>query len=334
MYEPHLKTVLTTKVAPIGKLERAVLSHIDSDHLGGMLKLFDELWVQRQSGQAELLQVGGLWHNHYFGAAKLASIMERLLQLQDAAPAGMTIFRELLTSITEGKRLEDRAHDLQITRNGDLPDPITVETANTAVIFDNLSLTVVGPTQDNLGKQEAAWNQFLDAKEAALFKGEVEFFRKTDGSPTNRSSICVVAEADQKRALFTGDGSGDFLLEGLSARGYLDAQGHAHFDLLKVPHHGSNNNITPDFLRAVTADRYVISAKYDNSDQNPDFQTLDWIVTVAREQNRRSMIVLTNEGDSTRQLLRDRPPSEYGYTLRFLPSNASSIEVGWGDGDH
>ena len=41
-----------------------------------------------------------------------------------------------------------------------------------------------------------------------------------------------------------------------------------HLDLLKVPHHGSDRNVSETFFRQVTADHYVISAdgRFDNPD--------------------------------------------------------------------
>jgi hypothetical protein len=32
-----------------------------------------------------------------------------------------------------------------------------------------------------------------------------------------------------------------------------------HFDLLKLPHHGSNSNVEEDSFRRITADSYVVS---------------------------------------------------------------------------
>jgi hypothetical protein len=44
-----------------------------------------------------------------------------------------------------------------------------------------------------------------------------------------------------------------------------------HFDLLKLPHHGSNNNVEEDFFRRITASTYVVSGdgvRFPNPNEN------------------------------------------------------------------
>ena len=49
-------------------------------------------------------------------------------------------------------------------------------------------------------------------------------------------------------------------------------------DVLKMPHHGSARNCTKDFLQAVQADHYVVSANGQND--NPDLETFDNLFAV------------------------------------------------------
>ena len=69
--------------------------------------------------------------------------------------------------------------------------------------------------------------------------------------------------------LLTGDARGDVILEALEAAG-LSTNGRAHFDLLKVQHHGSNHSTTQDFFERVTADRYVISGNGRHGIPHPE----------------------------------------------------------------
>ncbi len=73
------------------------------------------------------------------------------------------------------------------------------------------------------------------------------------------------------------------------------------------------DEVRTGLLRTVTADTYVICAngKYDN----PDLATLKWIVEAAREQGRTIDIRVTSATDSTRQLVAERDPDDYGYRL-------------------
>ena len=50
--------------------------------------------------------------------------------------------------------------------------------------------------------------------------------------------------------------------------GVLRTGGTMHVDLLKVPHHGSANNLDDDFFERITADHYVFSG--DGEHGNPE----------------------------------------------------------------
>ena len=60
--------------------------------------------------------------------------------------------------------------------------------------------------------------------------------------------------------MLTGDARGDRILAGLEASGILAKDGVLRVDLLKLPHHGSRNNMEPAFFQRIVADHYVISA--------------------------------------------------------------------------
>ena len=49
-----------------------------------------------------------------------------------------------------------------------------------------------------------------------------------------------------------------------------------HVDLLKVPHHGSSNNLEADFFRRVTADHYVFSG--DGEHGNPERESFEMLL--------------------------------------------------------
>jgi hypothetical protein len=55
--------------------------------------------------------------------------------------------------------------------------------------------------------------------------------------------------------------------------------------------------------------------------------TLIWLVEAAKEQNRKPQIIVTNETPSTNKILQEYPPREYGYTLRIMPADCSSLEI-------
>ena len=96
-----------------------------------------------------------------------------------------------------------------------------------------------------------------------------------DKSVPNLSSIVVLAKAGGKTMLLTGDARGDKILEGLELVGALEPGGTLHVDLLKVPHHGSANNLDAGFFERITADHYVFSGNGEHG--NPERETLEML---------------------------------------------------------
>jgi hypothetical protein len=77
--------------------------------------------------------------------------------------------------------------------------------------------------------------------------------------------------------LLTGDARGDKIIEGLQLVGLLggDDNSTIHVDLLKVPHHGSSNNLERNFFKRITADHYVFSGNGEHG--NPEREALEML---------------------------------------------------------
>jgi hypothetical protein len=85
----------------------------------------------------------------------------------------------------------------------------------------------------------------------------------------------VLAEAEGKRILLTGDARGDRIIEGLELVGLLTPGGTMEVDILKMPHHGSARNMEASFLQRVRGKHYVFSGNGENG--NPERGTLEML---------------------------------------------------------
>lgn len=323
-FDPFMRNVLTNRVAPNGgTLERVILSHVDNDHVIGLLDLFAEL---KQNAAAPLVQVEELWHNAFGKTIDPNNTLAPRIQGVLAAGAAATMGHAGidLLGIGEGNKLRIDAGILGIPINAGPGDPIVVDNAPAPVQLGNLTLTIVGPTQANLDALQAEWEKWLDDHEQDLIE-DPQTRANSDRSIPNLSSICVVAEADGHRALLTGDARSDHILQGLDAAGFLDAAGTAHFDLIKLPHHGSDRNATKTFFKKITADRYLVSA--DGKYGNPDLATLIWIVEAAQAAGREIELLATNETPSTTKLIEEYPPDDFGYTLTLRDPGDDALIV-------
>ena len=321
----ELKRIVTTR-----KLDAMIVSHVDNDHVLGLLDLLADVRDQRANGAAELVAIDAAWHNSFARTLGDGTDIETRLagMLQMAAAAGATLAHggAAVAGIKEGHQLRAFANAHGIPINQGFPnDLVTVDTAPQPLSFGPLKLRVVGPTQDNIDALKDKWVEWLDEHEDDFANGDPLVMAMADRSIPNLSSIQLLAEAEGKRLLLTGDGRGDHLLEGLEQAQLLDAAGRLHVDVLKVPHHGSDRNVTRKFFTRVTADTYVMSA--DGLHGNPDFATLEWIVETAKDAGRRITIVVTNETPSIEKLREEFDAGEFGYSLKVMGKRKHSIAV-------
>jgi hypothetical protein len=96
----------------------------------------------------------------------------------------------------------------------------------------------------------------------------------------------VLAELDGKRMLLTGDARGDKILKGLQLVGLLGPGKNSKIsiDMLKVPHHGSANNLEENFFKRITASHYVFSG--DGEYGNPERESLQMLLDARGEDDR------------------------------------------------
>ncbi len=332
-YDDHLKAELTRIKATGGTLALAVLSHVDDDHVNGLLDLLHDLVAQRRAEEPETIAIESIWHNSF--GQTLGPAVERTLeqqQTESTLPRGVMPTTDMQTrSIRQGHELTALARGLHIPINPDFRDTadrlVCVDNVDGPIQLGNLSLLIVGPTRSTLLALQEEWAEWLEAQRQAedAERDAVTIARALDKSVPNLSSIMLLIEGDDKRVLLTGDGRSDHLLTGLAEAGALDGDGKLHVDIFKLPHHGSARNVTAELFDRITSDTYVICA--DGKHDNPDFQTLEWLVRAAKKQGRTVQIVATNETASTRKLVECYDPVQYGYSLSILYPNADSITL-------
>lgn len=327
VFTQHLESELKTIASRGGKLDLVAISHVDTDHITGLLDFFAKLRDQRANGEDELIGVDELWHNSFSDALDpQEEIRPQLNNFLGMSSIAMPLSAAAIMGIGEGNRVRQFAAQLAIPVNRDFTGGlICVDDAPEARAFGNLTLQIVGPTRANLEELRREWLEWLDKFGPDIASGEPLLMANADISVPNLSSVMFLATADGKTVLFTGDGRSDHLLDGLQASGLLSVGQTLHVDVLKVMHHGSDRNATQKFFKTVTADTYVISA--NGHPDNPDLATLIWIVESAKSQHRPIRLVFTNETPATRKLPEEYPPDEYGYEMTVLAEDEHAMVI-------
>jgi hypothetical protein len=308
VYKPHLAPRIEKVHAARGlqpndalPVDVLMVSHVDDDHIRGILEL-----TRNQLGNSPdlRLKVASLWHNSFddllntkadellsgFGQAALTASAGRNggfdgIETDGDEEAHQAL--EVLASISQGRQLRDDREALQKKSpgqrqwrlnskfNGKL---IMATAAGQPVTLDgDLKITVAGPMQPQLAALQMAHDKWLSEQKAGRKKSpEAMLAAFVDESVPNLSSIVVVAELGGKSMLLTGDARGDRILEGLELIKLLPPGGKLHFNLLKAPHHGSDNNVAPVFFERLPADHYVFSG--DGEHGNPERATLEMLL--------------------------------------------------------
>jgi beta-lactamase superfamily II metal-dependent hydrolase len=322
IYNNHLRSKLQKIKDSGGNLDLVIVSHVDNDHVIGLLDLMAEIREQRSNEKPETISIKELWYNSFAQTIgrdnDIESRLNILLANANIASYNMTATNMAIKGIAEGHKLRLAAMNIDIPINSEFDSGlITVDDVVETITLDNLRIHIVGPSKQNLQDLRNKWFEWLDKYEGVIMEGgDPSLAAMADRSIPNLSSIMIMIEAHDKTILLTGDGRGDHLLQGLDQTNLLNAEGNLHVDILKVPHHGSERNVTRKFFKAITADKYIISA--NGKDNNPDLSTLIWIVEAAREKQRTIEIIVTNETPTTQKLLQDYNPTEYGYKLTVM----------------
>jgi hypothetical protein len=311
VYHPSLKPRLRKiKEArgPAGEpslsVDLLMVSHIDEDHIQGLLDLMKDEVKTIDDQQPPLLNVLDLWHNSFdeiidhssndltasmknqFGEAAVSGGGElpedKKLEVEEACskhPEVVASSLKVLASIAQGFRLRLDAEKLGITRNMEFDGKLIQASQNGEAkdIAQGLKFTVVGPMApelEELQQEHLKWLEDLKKHGKPIPQALAAYI---DESVPNLSSIVVLAEFGGKCMLLTGDARGDKILQGLQLTGLLGPgpDSTINVDLLKVPHHGSSNNLDQDFFKRIIAKHYVFSGNGDYG--NPERETMEML---------------------------------------------------------
>jgi beta-lactamase superfamily II metal-dependent hydrolase len=247
-------------LARAGVIDLLVVTHIDQDHILGVVAMLEE--------QERPARFGDIWFNGYD-------------QLREV---GTEVF-----GAREGERLTSAllAQDLPWNRafSGH-----AVRWGCPAVRVGGAALTILSPDRDQLSalipvwEKECAREGLITGRKAKEPPHGYEQFGPVDisgladdkfvpdPSKTNRASIGFLFEYEGIRLIFTGDGDDTRLRTSLRALAEAEG-GRFRADALKVSHHGSRGNLSRETLEILECATYIISTD-GSRHQHPDNTTM------------------------------------------------------------
>ena len=284
----------------------AMVSHIDDDHIIGIEKLLRHI----DQSADPVVEVEGLWHNSFdddINTAELA-MLAGLGGISDSAAASLGISRfvkQIAAGVPSGRRLRDLAEQQALVTNAGGQRPGFISEGDEANIGHGTRMRVLNPDRGQLFGLQQKWDGVANrlgnlSPEDRL----IVLARIADDSLANIASIVVHISKGGSTMLLTGDARGDNVVSGMRRAGLLP-NGHAHVDILKVPHHGSDRNVDTAFFTAITADNYVFSGDRHGPGSNPDRATIQMVLEV-RDSDPYTMYFTNTDANIRRWIREDR----------------------------
>lgn len=318
---------LRQELSPNGPLPLQLLmvSHIDDDHVAGVLDLVNDCIRALDRSEDPICEVNRMWHNSFGGL--LGDEAEAVAGEAEPAQLETPETAAVVASVGQGAELQDSARRLGAEMN-EGREVISATDDDVLVIdVDGIEFTVIAPAQKQLDNLRKLWAKDLPkARERAA-----EISAYLDKTVPNLSSIVVLVRREGKSMLLTGDARGDLVLKNLETAGLVEPGGALEVDVLKLPHHGSDRNVATDFFRRVRARHYVVSA--DGKHGNPENATLLMIDEARPGEQSEYTIHLTNRdgkeglGDRLTTLIEDREKAGKPLPLSFRDDAEPSIWI-------
>lgn len=300
---PKLKSIAEVG----GVVDAIVVTHIDSDHISGIIKMLEEDDLP--------VRVGGIWYNGYRHVQSGAIVSE-----EKETVIHRSICKENQTDEAKPISAKQGCTLSRLIAVNELPWNKPVEggvmRAPLSFPLGNATIHILSPRQENIEGLEEFWKKRLikdgllkkahseefwdDAYEFSLSQEKPGFhfhekpvsksydLQKTKGelyepdiSATNGSTIAFVLEADGKRVLFLGDAFAETIVGSLKQL-YGKESAPYWFDAVKLSHHGSYNNNSPELFDMIATDKWIVSTNGDKYN-HPDMPTLAHAITREEE---------------------------------------------------
>ncbi|HHX8459141.1 TPA: ComEC/Rec2 family competence protein [Vibrio diabolicus] len=236
------------------KIDLAIVTHNDDDHIGGFKPLIeDKVIIVDEFLFNDVISCStGLVDNQKISFnqdLQLKSIIDELGIKQQS----VIVTEGSENSLTLGDmRLEFISPDLNKIRS--LIAWAKKKNGGEELTYDTLKIS------------SSSEHKTLEERISELLENDVF---EADKSPTNGSSIAFILEYGDYRFLFLGDSHMDIIEEYLCSRKEIP-----NFEFIKLSHHSSEKNNSQLFFNNVSSEKYIICSDGYNNHGHPSLTTI------------------------------------------------------------
>jgi beta-lactamase superfamily II metal-dependent hydrolase len=309
----------------IGAFELFVITHIDADHIAGAVPLFKE--------SALPFKAKHVWFNAHRQLDLANQRLPPASRVQLSAPQAEKVTAGIIKS-----EWPWNTHFASGIVSVDSP-----EAAEPILLDGDLSLTLLSPSDRKLAELIPVWNTELeraklrgidpDEVDEAIAAGRIRLgglnvadlakvkFQEDKTKP-NGSSIAFIAEHDGKRVLLTGDAHPATIERSLRSRGFNEAN-RCRIDCLKVSHHGSKGNTSPELLKILDCTCFAISTDGTRHD-HPDAEAIARILQA--DPGRPKTLIFNFRQHYSEQWDNEVLKAQWNYKCRFPHDGRAGVE--------
>ncbi|MEM7586793.1 MAG: CHAT domain-containing protein [Acidobacteriota bacterium] len=279
---------IARKEGGVCRFELVVVTHVDTDHIEGIIELL---------GTELPIEIGDIWFN---GREHLRAIKRRPPKPTDPLSGKHGLFLDNLIRLLEARWNGAFGGDPVVLPKTGAPPVVTLP--------GGMKLTLLSPTQGKLDELAPDWDRHV--RKAKLDKATVDevleamaklhytteavrpLGRKKPSGPVemkdyltvsdspdtgtaNGASIAFLAEYAGRSALFTGDAHADVLIESIER--LMGKRKRLPVGAVKLPHHGSKNNVSQALLRKLETQTFLVSTS-GGGHYHPDREAIARVV--------------------------------------------------------
>jgi beta-lactamase superfamily II metal-dependent hydrolase len=283
-------------------IELLVVTHIDNDHIVGVLELLDD--------DEAKIEIKDLWFNGTRQLLKIPLPDDDSLGGNDSDGDECVDTPSDMLGPSEGEDLSNLILKSKLPWNR-VARRRPIASKDKGALFDTvldggLTVTVLGPPRSRLQELRKAWEDKLgEVTDDMLGKNDTWPPTWLDGegkdpSHTNPSSIALLIEykIDDKKTisvLLAGDARADDLAGALHRVATARDQKRVSLSAFKVSHHASINNISKELMDAMSCSNYLISTN-GVQHEHPDNQA---ILRILRHSEKKVHLFFNTETEKT-----------------------------------
>ncbi len=257
------KYTLKAELEAIKHINLLVLTHIDSDHIAGLISLF-------KSSLIDSIAIDEIWMNH---------------------PELVEVNTDELISTKQGDSLKElillKKPDVKLRE---------ITTADKSIVKDGIEFKILSPTPQIKEELYRQWrlsdlpktdtDNVNISSQKEIHSNSLEDLGKISFSPDkningdifNSSSISFVLKCIDISILLLADSRSEIITESLRQNCFSESNP-LEVDYVKVSHHGSLNNTSQEQLGLIKSNNFIISTNGGTSDhKHPSRETIARIV--------------------------------------------------------